>query len=1073
MADGQDGRQNRTIESYWVPNAPQMELAGEPDSSHKRGHIEDRGTSGHSGVALGALHEQKGEASQFRGPCLECRPRAQRQPGREANPWERFSAKLEDPKIARALAKMLARKGAPRRSKMTEKLMAARRPDDDDNTQEVALPTDLRSCVQSATGLAIFLSPGWLWRFGALSTLPEAVERLDLTAQSGGAMIALAAFQEAGAALKAVKALDGFDWRFRSGTETPRSQKLIEARRVADTFVFRWLIMHEVHECFSAKIVHDEEAAGSSQKSCKSLSGTESKDPLRLPSPVGGSSAPEASGSVQAPEDPKEPEAGSPSPPAKPRRTARVKLQQTGRRLRWEKSSSEAEAEDQPWDWSALQLQMLFTPFGGLALVRLEELAQHAAAAVRSHAEHVLGPREKELLAKAAEVCDLLYLFKSDKCFMLPQEAERLRKEAEEEAARQRKAAAAEAERLRQAAMFASRRVIWEAANADFAAAVLAEAQPADAERCKRLQAAAESLRDASLSKQRRRMFVALVEAAGWLRTMHTTCKIVQAGDDEAIVSVVEAERKRQATMATELEHEAMCTADAESKAWQQYLLHAEHQYLEMLRQAEAAETLAAAPLLRCPKLIARVDVLSRHGLIRNVAAPSRRRRRERESQAAEGRAMKKADDESRRVEAATFLAEEEAREEFESAPENIGDRWRRSGRVAKRAVMSSAYARAELMERAEAEFFRRQEEERRRQAEEERKQKLVLEWRRLKDDAAKKRKRETEEAAAELQRFEQANRTEEEDLRKEEEAERPILLHVRFEKKATEFWLVFAACEAWLERSLCELMWGFAKSCDDCGQERAEKKRKEQEEKLRDERRAEARTFHPQQAARLLQAKEQDFAVELTEIARMQAELLKRRQEEAQKKCQQKQEEEKRGRGAEADGIQGKENTSKAKPKFESQPKAEKKMLQDLSREHSNERRRTAKTTEIKGRIDETAFLARIPFDDLPPIVSFLPKPAHVARLHRRVAYTAVEALLARLLYPSPALTAAVEHVSPPAHRFWVSLALQAQASQLKSPLLRAPASRPAFPVDTELAHLAAKAAASDARRAARQALP
>ena len=50
-------------------------------------------------------------------------------------------------------------------------------------------------------------------------------------------------------------------------------------------------------------------------------------------------------------------------------------------------------------------------------------------------------------------------------------------------------------------------------------------------------------------------MFVALVEAAGWLRT---TCKIVQAGDDEAIVSVVEAERKRQATMATELEHEAL-----------------------------------------------------------------------------------------------------------------------------------------------------------------------------------------------------------------------------------------------------------------------------------------------------------------------------------------------------------------------------------------------------------------------------------------------------------------------------------------------------------------------------------
>ncbi|CAE7939888.1 unnamed protein product, partial [Symbiodinium necroappetens] len=968
-----------------------MELAGEPDSSHKRGHIEDRGTSGHSGVALGALHEQKEEASQFRGPCLECRPRAQRQPGREANPWERFSAKLEDPKIARALAKMLARTGAPRRSKMTEKLMAARRPDDDDNTQEVALPTDLRSCVQSATGLAIFLSPGWLWRFGALSTLPEAVERLDLTAQSGGAMIALAAFQEAGAALKAVKALDGFDWRFRSGTETPRSQKLIEARRVADTLVFRWLIMHEVHECFSAKIVHDEEAAGSSQKSCKSLSGTESKDPLRLPSPVGGSSAPEASGSVQAPEDPKEPEAGSPSPPAKPRRTARVKLQQTGRRLRWEKSSSEAEAEDQPlaqhptgaavaaveevapemrevnlsdthlvvtglpWDWSALQLQMLFTPFGGLALVRLEELAQHAAAAAHFQqpqpdlpelrCQHVLGPREKELLAKAAE-------------------AERLRKEAEEEAARQRKAAAAEAERLRQAALFASRRVIWEAANADFAAAVLAEAQPADAERCKRLQAAAESLRDASLSKQRRRMFVALVEA----------------------------ERKRQATMATELEHEAMCTSDAESKAWQQYLLHAEHQYLEMLRQAEAAETLA----------MSKADRESRRAEQARIDQERRRRRRERESQAAEGRAMKKADDESRRVEAATFLAEEEAREEFEA------ELMERAEDEVREFLQEEACRQADERRRMaadEAEFFRRQEEERRRQAEEERKQKLVLEWRRkkaarralesddedeaqepeeeedqeakeetsgsptrpqkaivrnpfgpvnvflpqqapaheekakkareeeakrareeerrrLKDDAAKKRKRETEEAAAELQRFEQElqrrsnfllrrRQQEEEDLRKEEEAQQRAERDEQ-ERKQREF---EASCMAREEklRMPFELEDRRRESerrkrdeAERRKQERAEKKRKEQEEKLRDERRAEARTFHPQQAARLLQAKEQ-------EIARMQAELLKRRQEEAQKKCQQKQEEEKRGRGESSSSPSAQQSRSRS----------------------------------------------------------------------------------------------------------------------------------------------------------------
>ncbi|CAE7438764.1 unnamed protein product [Symbiodinium sp. CCMP2592] len=786
-------------------------------------------------------------------------------------------------------------------------------------------------------------------------------------------MIALAAFQEPGAALKAVKALDGFDWRSRSEV----------AQRPP-----------EVHECFSAKIVHDAE------------------DPLRIPSPSAGgySGAPEASGSVeQAPNrDGKEPgEAGSPSAPSKPRRSARVKLQQTGRKLRWEKSpGSEAEAEEEPipaaqrrpteavdavevgpemrevdlsdthlvvtglpWDWSALQLQMLFTPFGGvqamqlgdgLALVRLEELAQHAAAAAHFEqpqpdlpglrCQHVLGPREKELLAQAAE-------------------AERLRKQAEEEAARQRKAAAAEAERLRQAALFASRRVVWEAANADFAAAVLAEAQPADAERCKRLQAAAESLRDASLSKQRRRMFVALVEA----------------------------ERKRQANMATELEHEAMRTADAESKAWQQYLLHAEHQYLEMLRQAEAAETLA----------MSKADRESRRAEQARLDQERRRRRRERESQAAEGRAMKKADDESRRVEAATFLAEEQAREEFE----------------------------AELMERAEDEVrefiqqeARREADERRRmaadeaerrRAEEERKQKLVLEWRRkkaarralesddedeaqepeeeedqeakqetsgspalpqkaivrnpfgpvnvivpqqapaqeekakkakeeeakrareeerrrLKDDAAKKRKRETEEAAAELQRFEQElqrrsnfllrrRQQEEEDLRKEEEAQQRAERQEQ-ERKQREF---EASCMAReeklrmpfeLEDRRQESERRKQEEAERRKQERAERKRKEQEEKLREERRAEARSFHPQQAARLLQAKEQ-------EIARMQAELLKRRQEEAQKKSQQKQEEAKWELFLTVSSAkQGKENTSKAKPKFESQPKKEKK---------------------------------------------------------------------------------------------------------------------------------------------------
>eukprot|EP00438_Fugacium_kawagutii_P014719 Skav235879 [mRNA] locus=scaffold1192:82466:95325:- [translate_table: standard] len=89
------------------------------------------------------------------------------------------------------------------------------------------------------------------------------------------------------------------------------------------------------------------------------------------------------------------------------------------------------------------QLMKAMQPFadegGSIMRVRLEDLAQHSVAAahfqqfpcngIMLQCEHVLGPKEQELLAEAAE-----------------------------------------------AAIFAARRIIWEAANADFAAAVLIEA---------------------------------------------------------------------------------------------------------------------------------------------------------------------------------------------------------------------------------------------------------------------------------------------------------------------------------------------------------------------------------------------------------------------------------------------------------------------------------------------------------------------------------------------------------------------------------------------------------------------
>ena len=108
-----------------------MELAGEPDSSTNVDTLKIAGP-----VTAALLWERCMNKKRKHGsipvPWTVLgvpSPRAQRQqPGREANPWERFSAKrleagllrcrarsrsfawsIQDPKIARALAKMLAR----------------------------------------------------------------------------------------------------------------------------------------------------------------------------------------------------------------------------------------------------------------------------------------------------------------------------------------------------------------------------------------------------------------------------------------------------------------------------------------------------------------------------------------------------------------------------------------------------------------------------------------------------------------------------------------------------------------------------------------------------------------------------------------------------------------------------------------------------------------------------------------------------------------------------------------------------------------------------------------------------
>ncbi|CAJ1378027.1 unnamed protein product [Effrenium voratum] len=750
-------------------------------------------------------------------------------------------------------------------------------------------------------------------KFGQLRSKPKVLE-------SSIGLVATATFQELQDAEKAIQALDGLDWR------SPAEAK--DGRPAS------------AHEYFRAEMVQEvasrlQELAAAPSMAVLGAGGFETM--------VEGAAAAQAFLSAEV--DP-----SFQGYKAK-RERVKVKLQQTGRNLRWEKANSDAEEDPAPaqwpttawtafapeteavevapemreldpadthlvirgvpWDWSALQLQMLFTPFGGvqamqafasdekggrIVRVRLEDLAQHAVAAVHFQqpqgglmlrCEHVLGPREKELLALAAE-------------------RERRRREEEAEEARQRQVAIEEAERQKQAAAFAERRGVWEVANADFAAAVLAKAEK-DLDRSKRLQAAADSLRDPSLSKQRRRMLVALVEA----------------------------ERKRQAPMIPGLEQAAMAAADAEIKAWQHYVIQAERDYLNLIQEAEAAETRA----------MSKADRDSRRAEQARVDLERKRRRRERELRAIERAAMLRADEQSRAVEEATALAEEQTREEFEAElMERAEDEVREFCDFERRREAEER----RRMAADEAEFHRLQEEERRRKVEEERKQKLVMEWRRKQaarraldsdeepseadeddkkspdrdrsnldrkkdanheeqsdmlkaarnpfgpvrerpaeketstkpekeskrtreeekrrlkeEEAAKRRKREKEEAAAELQRFEQElqrrnnfllrrRQQEEDDLRKEAEAQEQAVRDEEERKKRE----VEQSRMAWEDKLRMKFeVEERRKEAEARKHEEAERRKQERAERKRE-------AMRPQETVRLLQEKEQDPAV-------------------------------------------------------------------------------------------------------------------------------------------------------------------------------------------------------------------
>ncbi|CAK9116011.1 unnamed protein product [Durusdinium trenchii] len=978
--------------------------------------------------------------------------------GRAAHIWERFSVQLED-MLSSAVVALWSQQQDGSKRKLREKpkekpreepaqpeteeafefefvdedeAAEANKAEDSETEPPTEPPSEGEECDEDRSKVTVLLRNfplSWLAdevlpqlgarisallnKFGPLASKPKLLDG----AMSTLGLVATVAFKEEKDAEKAIQALDGLDWR---------SPEEVNGGHPA-----------AAHEHFRAEIVNPEEVAVrlaqliAAPPGLPSFGGLPSEGAVAAQAFLSAEVDPNFQGEKPKKERPK------------------IKLQQTGRNLRWERSSSDEEPQTTwdtwsapappvaevvevapemreldpsdthlvirgvPWDWSALQLQMLFTPFGGvqamqpfasndqgerIVRVRLEDLAQHSQAAahfqqnpsdgVTLECEHFLGPKEQEILAQAAE-------------------AERKRKAEAEEAERQRQAVIAEAEQQRQAAMFAARRNMWEAANADFAAAVLIQVEK-DFDRGKRLQAAAESLRDTTLSKQRRRMMMALVEA----------------------------ERKRQAPMIPGMERAAMAAADADSDAWQKYVVHAERQYLKLIKEAEEMETRAMAKAERETRKAeqARIDM------------ERRRLHREYKMRETERASMKKADQESRVVEAAIALSEERQREEFEAElMERAEDEVHEFLQEEKRREADER----RRMAADEAEFFRRQEEEKKRRAEEERKQKLVREWRRKQqarraldsdeeqlepeedeedkapkeevqtkqkdkeeeqpppkagarnpfgpvtprqapektnskedkdkendlareskrarkeekrrlkeEEAAKRRKREKEEAEAELQRFEQElqrrnnfllrrRQQEEDDQRKEveaqlqaarEEEERKqrkveIARMVREDKLRMKFEVEERKQEA--EKRKRE-------EAERRKQDRAERRRKEEEQEKheREEQlKASARCMRPEETARLLQAKEQ-------EIARIQAELAKKRKEEAIKR---QQEERMKGGRSRSKSSSPATSASRCQEKSSSSPSAARKRRRvskrrkgrSPSRSRRNEKRR------------------------------------------------------------------------------------------------------------------------------------
>eukprot|EP00927_Polykrikos_kofoidii_P025271 TRINITY_DN22743_c0_g1_i1.p1 TRINITY_DN22743_c0_g1~~TRINITY_DN22743_c0_g1_i1.p1 ORF type:complete len:1216 (-),score=345.97 TRINITY_DN22743_c0_g1_i1:109-3756(-) len=516
------------------------------------------------------------------------------------------------------------------------------------------IPTALPQLAERITGV--------LSRFGPLQASPEIIAGPD---GAGPDLTAVAEFEHPDAARAAREELHGFDWRSPEDVELSGGQPAQEwerfwAQEEASVSAMKVAEQADAETPFAA-------AAGAAAALAVLRAAREEEEDvdqqLQEPSPVVGCSEEHACGDDNA-------------------------SAWTTRPWMDDAQQSHLLIRGLPTTVGELQVQLLFTSFGGVDSMRLvQETENSLAAYVR------LRNPDNNLHAVAAQLqgAEVEAAFGVS---TLPGEPSSLSCELVlDEADRRKFEEVAEAERLEREAAEELRGLVTLSEEAK----LLANTGLCSEDQQKRLESAADALTDPSVSKQRRRMLSALLEA----------------------------ERRRQEPHSRDREQVMMRRCDAESTTFRWEVKEAERLRKQRELEAEAAETEA----------MDRAEEESRQAEEVRIALENRRRQKELAAEAAQRKAMARADLESRMVQEARALVAARAREKDERR--RMLDEERRQKRT--EAMQREREASEQSLMEAEEVWRRQLDKELERLAEEERKkQHEVLAWRKKRELARK-----------------------------------------------------------------------------------------------------------------------------------------------------------------------------------------------------------------------------------------------------------------------------------------------------------------------------------------------